>query len=107
MDSSNPKQVVDHGYDRIGASYEHWSSKAVDHARERYTKLLLEELPERAAVLDLGCGSSKNPGSIKTDCIKGVPMYFAGYPPEKNREIVEECGLNVVNARLETLLRRF
>ena len=194
MDLSDPKRVVGHGYDRIGAFYERWSAKVPDHARERYTKLLLYELPKRATVLDLGCGSGElltrhlsprfevtgveishhtvelarrnvpeatfihadmssvefppesfdrvcafyslthlpreelpalfrsislwlkpggmmvaslgggeNPGSIETDWIEGVPMYFAGYPPEKNKEIVEASSLNVVNARLETI----
>ena len=53
------KHIVEQGYDRIGADYERWSEKATDHARERYTKLLLDVLPERAVVLDLGCGSGE------------------------------------------------
>ncbi|CAN5705777.1 class I SAM-dependent methyltransferase [soil metagenome] len=194
MEPSDPKQVVEHGYDQIGAAYGHWSSKATDQARERYTKLLLNELPKRSRVLDLGCGSGElltrhlshrfevtgvelsrhmvelarrnvpeanfihadmssvsfppgsfdgvcafyslthlpreelptllrsitswlkpggilvtslgsddNPGSVETNWINGIPMYFAGYPVEKNIEIVEESGLKVMDARLETI----
>lgn len=194
MEPSDPKHVVERGYDQIGAAYESWSEKATDHARERYTKLLLDELPERAKVLDLGCssgelltrrlscrfavtgvelsnyvvelarqnvpeatfihadmslvdlppgnfdgvcafyslnhlprdelptllksvaswlkpggllvaslGSGENPGSIETDWISGVPMYFAGYPAEENKKIVEKSGLKIVDARLETI----
>ena len=31
------------------------------------------------------------------------PMYFAGYPVGKNKEIVEESGLHITNVRLETV----
>ncbi len=55
----DPKDIVERGYDRIGEGYERWSSKASDPARERYLGVLLNNLPEGAAVLDLGCGSGK------------------------------------------------
>lgn len=55
----DPKDIVERGYDRIGADYERWSEGATDQARERYTKVLLGGLPEDAAVLDLGSGSGE------------------------------------------------
>jgi hypothetical protein len=30
-------------------------------------------------------------------------MYFAGYAAQKNEELVEEAGLSVARARLETI----
>jgi SAM-dependent methyltransferase len=53
----NPKDIVEQGYDRIGEEYERWSTKGTDPARERYLKVLFEDLPKGAQVLDLGCGS--------------------------------------------------
>ena len=53
----DPKDIVEQGYDRIGEEYERWSAKATDPARERYLKVLFEDLPKGAQVLDLGCGS--------------------------------------------------
>ena len=55
----DPKDIIERGYDRIGAEYERWSAKANDPARERYLRVVLNGLPEGAAVLDLGCGSGK------------------------------------------------
>ena len=55
----DPKDIVERGYDRISAEYERWSEGATDHARERYAGVLLDGLPEGAAVLDLGSGSGE------------------------------------------------
>ncbi|HVF01419.1 MAG TPA: class I SAM-dependent methyltransferase [Rubrobacteraceae bacterium] len=55
----DPKNVVERGYDRIGVEYERWSEGATDYAREHYARVLLDGLPECAAVLDLGCGSGE------------------------------------------------
>ena len=55
----DPKDVVEHGYDRISAEYERWLEGATDHAREHYARVLLDGLPEGAAVLDLGRGRGK------------------------------------------------
>jgi SAM-dependent methyltransferase len=190
----HPKDIVKRGYDRIGAEYERWSERATDHARERYARVLLDELPEGAAVLDLGSGSgelltrrlagrfrvtgvelssrmielarrnvpdatfvradmvsvefvpasfdgvcafyslthlppeelpdvvrraadwlrpgglfvasmgvAEDPGSVDEDWVAGVPMYFAAHAAEKNEQLVEEAGLRVSSARLETI----
>lgn len=55
----DPKDVVERGYNRIGVEYERWSEGATDYAREHYARVLLDGLPEGAAVLDLGCGSGE------------------------------------------------
>jgi SAM-dependent methyltransferase len=55
----DPKDIVERGYDRIGAEYERWSAKANDPARERYLGVLFDGLPEGAELLDLGCGSGE------------------------------------------------
>ena len=52
----DPKRIVADGYDRIAERYAEWAGRLPDDARERYTTLVLDQLPAGAAVLDLGCG---------------------------------------------------
>jgi len=53
----DPKQIVTEGYDRIAEQYCAWASQARREERAKYTSVLLEQLPEGAAVLELGCGA--------------------------------------------------
>lgn len=55
--SDNPKRLVQAGYNAVAEAYAGWSGRIVDPARERWTVFLLDELPEGARVLDLGCGN--------------------------------------------------
>lgn len=32
----------------------------------------------------------------------GAPMYWSGFDPQTNRQIIEEAGLNIISAREET-----
>ncbi len=48
-------------------------------------------------------GSSEDTGSVESDWVGGVPMYFAGHAAQKNEELVEEAGLRVVSARPEVV----
>jgi SAM-dependent methyltransferase len=49
--------LVRAGYDRIADRYAAWAPTVRDPARERFTDALLDRLPPRANVLDLGCGN--------------------------------------------------
>ena len=53
----DPKQIVAEGYDRIAEQYCAWASQVREKERAKYTSVLLEKLPEGAAVLELGCGA--------------------------------------------------
>jgi SAM-dependent methyltransferase len=53
----DPKQVVQRGYDRIAERYLAWAEKDTSGLRQRYADELLRELPQGAAVLELGCGA--------------------------------------------------
>src|SRR5215813_1619361 len=53
----DPKQIVADGYDRIAEQYGAWASQVRQEERAKYTSVLLEQLPEGAAVLELGCGA--------------------------------------------------
>jgi SAM-dependent methyltransferase len=54
---TDPKQVVEEGYDRIAERYLEWARTGRAEERARYTSVLLDELPRGARVLDLGCGA--------------------------------------------------
>src|SRR5687768_13505829 len=54
---ADPRQIVDHGYDRIAERYAAWAGETWDGGRAKFGRLLLDRLPPRAAVLDLGCGT--------------------------------------------------
>ncbi len=57
----NPKQLVERGYDRIAHRYLEWArnnlAQMESSARMSYLRKLLARLPERAQVLELGCGA--------------------------------------------------
>lgn len=51
------RQQVRDGYNAIADEYAAWSARIRDEQREKWTAFLLEQLPENAPVLDLGCGN--------------------------------------------------
>ncbi len=53
----DPKQIVADGYDYIANQYEEWAGNVRVAERTKYTNVLVEKLPERAKILELGCGS--------------------------------------------------
>jgi SAM-dependent methyltransferase len=52
----DPKQIVAQGYDHIAEYHSQWASWTRAEERQRYTNLVLEQLPCAARVLELGCG---------------------------------------------------
>lgn len=59
----NPKQLVADGYDRIGEHYATWAQRVRVEERQRYTQLVLDNLPAGADLLELGCAA----GLLTTD----------------------------------------
>ena len=53
---TNPKHVVEHGYDQVANEYAHLED-GTEWPRMRWLKKLLSCLPPDSSVLDLGCGS--------------------------------------------------
>ena len=56
--------------------------------------------PGGLLVATMSAGS--DPGTVEPDWL-GVPMYFSGYPAEDNRRFVEQAGLRVTSAQVETI----
>jgi SAM-dependent methyltransferase len=53
----DPKLIVERGYDAIADRFAAWQAKISDETRLRYVDDLLERLPERPDVLELGVGA--------------------------------------------------
>jgi predicted TPR repeat methyltransferase len=53
----DPKRIVERGFDEIADRFAEWQSEISDETRLRYLADLLELLPERPAVLELGVGA--------------------------------------------------
>jgi cyclopropane fatty-acyl-phospholipid synthase-like methyltransferase len=50
-------ELVRAGYDALGRGFGEWACRIRDPTRERLIAALVSRLPERARVLDLGCGA--------------------------------------------------
>ena len=53
----DPKEIVERGYDAIADRFAAWQAQISDETRLRYLHDLLEPLPERPDVLELGVGA--------------------------------------------------
>lgn len=54
--NSDPKKLVQAGYDAVAGEYVAWAGGIADPTRRQWTDFLLGSLLPGAAVLDLGCG---------------------------------------------------
>ena len=52
-----PKEIVERGFDAIADRFAEWQSEISDETRHRYVADLLELLPQRPDVLELGIGA--------------------------------------------------
>ena len=57
MSEDDPKRIVELGYDAIADRFATWQAQISDESRLRYLADLLELLPERPDVLELGVGA--------------------------------------------------
>jgi hypothetical protein len=55
--SDDPKWNVERGYDAIADRFARWQAQISDETRLQYLEDLLERLPERPDVLELGFGA--------------------------------------------------
>jgi SAM-dependent methyltransferase len=52
----NPEKIVALGYDEMAGDYGSWTLRHERPDRDKYTELLLNNLPDGSDVLELGCG---------------------------------------------------
>jgi ubiquinone/menaquinone biosynthesis C-methylase UbiE len=62
--TDDPKRIVERGYDAIADRFAEWQSRISDDARLAYLAELLELLPERPDVLELGVGAGVRSSQI-------------------------------------------
>jgi SAM-dependent methyltransferase len=55
--NTDPKKLVQSGYDVVAGEYASWAGRIDDPVRQRWVDFLLENHPEGAPLLDLGCGN--------------------------------------------------
>ena len=53
---NQPEKIVAMGYDEMAGDYGNWTLRHERPDREKYTQLLMSNLPEGSALLELGCG---------------------------------------------------
>jgi predicted TPR repeat methyltransferase len=56
-EDDDPKRIVERGYDAVADRFAEWEAQIADETRHRYVAELLELLPERPDVLELGVGA--------------------------------------------------
>ncbi|HEX3649718.1 MAG TPA: hypothetical protein VHV49_14940 [Pseudonocardiaceae bacterium] len=90
----DPVDIVEAGYDRIAEKHLTWLGEIHGDPRPRFLDDLMARLPERPAVLDLGCGA-------------GVPctarLAERSHDPATNRLLLADAGLTVQVDELVTM----
>ena len=64
MRAVDPARIVQRGYDDLDDTYRRWVKRARDGYRSRFLTRILEELPERADVLEIGCGPGTDAAAL-------------------------------------------
>ena len=85
------KRLVADGYDRMADRYQRWAASIEGDPRDRLIARLVDELPARARVLDLGCGS----GLPST---KALADRFEVVGVDISTAQIERARVNVPNA---------
>jgi cyclopropane fatty-acyl-phospholipid synthase-like methyltransferase len=74
--SDDPKRIVERGYDAMADTFAEWASRIADETRLAWLADLLELLPERPDVLELGVGAGVQSSRILAErgCLTGVDL---------------------------------
>ena len=91
MNTTNPKQLVEAGYDRIGQRYADELGASRQVLRSRYVSYLVNELPRGSDLLDLGCGAG-------TPTTKQLAEHFTVTGVDVSQRQIERARLSVPKA---------
>ena len=91
MNTTNPKQLVEQGYDRIGQRYADDLGSSRQELRSRYVSYLVNELPRGSDLLDLGCGAG-------TPTTKRLAEHFTVTGVDVSQRQIERARLSVPKA---------
>ena len=91
MDVTDPKKVVEDGYDRVGVRYAQGLGSGQQDLRSRHISYLMNALPRGSALLDLGCGAG-------TPTTKRLAEYFSVTGVDISRRQIERARRDVPSA---------
>lgn len=94
LDRSNPKRIVEEGYDRIAKRYAAWTGDILRGPRARYIPLLVEALPGGAEVLELGCATG-------VPTTRELVKHFSVTGVDISSQNIERAEKQVPEARFE------
>ena len=92
MNTTDPKKLVEQGYDRIGQRYADDLGASRQELRSRYVSYLVNALPRGSDLLDLGCGAG-------TPTTKQLAEHFTVTGVDISRRQVERARLAVPDAK--------
>jgi 2-polyprenyl-3-methyl-5-hydroxy-6-metoxy-1,4-benzoquinol methylase len=119
--STDPKRVVERGYDQVAHDYARLEGES-EWPRMRWLRKLLNRLEPGSSVLDLGCGSGE-PADVeiaKEHQVTGVDIsqtqinlarqnvptghFLSCYDPDTMKQMVNEAGFELLETAIETQL---
>lgn len=96
-----PKRIVRAGYDQVADRYVEWIAEIQGDPRSRFLDDLMARLPERPAVLDLGCGAGVPSTALLAERCAVVGVDLSARQLELARERVP--GARFVQADMTTV----
>lgn len=89
-DSRTP--IVEQGYDVIGETFVEWRDRIVGDPRRKWADELTSRLPDRARILELGCGSGVPDTQLLAECFRVTGVDISG-------EQIKRARANVPSAQ--------
>ncbi|MCP3999469.1 MAG: class I SAM-dependent methyltransferase [Gammaproteobacteria bacterium] len=89
---NQPERIVAMGYDEMAGDYGNWALRHERPDRDKYTKLLIDNVPKGAKLLELGCG----PGDPTT---KTLAQHYAVTANDISESCLELAKKNAPNAK--------
>jgi ubiquinone/menaquinone biosynthesis C-methylase UbiE len=89
---NQPERIVAKGYDEMASDYGSWALRHERPDRDKYTKLLIDTLPEGSELLELGCG----PGDPTT---KILAQHYAVTANDISESCLELAKQNAPSAK--------
>jgi cyclopropane fatty-acyl-phospholipid synthase-like methyltransferase len=91
----DPSRIVAAGYDRVADSYERLEQDGAEWPRLRRLQHVLQQVPERGSVLDLGCGNG-------LPALREIALRHAATGVDVSAVQTERAGRNVPAATVLT-----
>ena len=89
---NQPERIVAMGYDEMAGDYGNWALRFERPDREKYTSLLIDNIPEGSELLELGCG----PGDPTT---RMLAQHFSVTVNDISKSCLELAKKNAPSAK--------